>query len=244
MAKPQSVRHTYRIEPVWDDLPEHTNTLVGIPRDESRLRFRREKNSHRGLREFERLKELVVFCPNQEAIAEIGLLNRLEFLYIDETRAKDLSPLTCCRSLRHLTIKGATQAESIEWIRDLPPLDSLLIENFKKITDISPIASLNSARAIGVEGSMWTRQKVDSFSPLTVIEGLEALFITNCKPVKDGLNPLRHLRNLRYLEAPGFYSEDEFLALERELPQLECSWFGRIREHGTIKAAIDASIRT
>ena len=244
MAKPVSVRHTYNIEPVWDDLPEHTSTLVGMPRDKSRLRFRREKNSHRGLREFERLKELVVCCPNQEAIAEIGHLRNLEFLYIDETRAKDLSPLAECRSLRHLTIKGATQADSIEWIRDLPPLDSLLIENFKKITDISPIGSLTGARAIGVEGSMWTRQKVDSFAPLSAIDGLEALFITNCKPAKDGLSPLHGLRNLRFLEAPGFYPEDEFLALERALPQLECSWFERLREHGTIKAAIDASIKT
>jgi hypothetical protein len=91
---------------------------------------------------------------------------------------------------------------------------------------------------------MWTRQKVDSFSPLSGIAGLEALFITNCKPAKDGLSALHNLHNLRYLEAPGFYSEDEFLALESALPQLECSWFERIREHGTIKAAIDASIKT
>lgn len=244
MANPSSVRHTYGIEPVWENLPEHTNTLMGIPREKTCLRFRREKNSHRGLREFERLKELVIFCPNQEAIAEIGHLRSLEFLYIDETRAKDLSPLASCRSLRHLTIKGATQADDIEWIRDLPPLDSLLIENFKKITDISPIASLTGARAIGIEGSMWTKQKIDSFSPLSVMEGVEALFITNCMPAKDGLGPLHVLRNLRYLDAPGFYSEDEFLALERALPQLECSWFERIREYGTIKAAIDASIKT
>jgi hypothetical protein len=244
MAKPSSARHTYRIDPVWDDLPEHTNTLVGISRDEPRLRFCREKNSHRGLREFERLKELIIFCPNQEAIAEIEHLQSLEFLYIDVTRAKDLSPLANCRSLRHLTIKGATQAGGLEWIRDLPPLDSLLIENFKKITDISPIASITGARAIGIEGSMWTRQKVDSFSPLSAIEGLEALFITNCKPAKDGLSPLHNLHNLRFLEAPGFYSEDEFLALENALPQLECYWFEQIRKHGTIKAAIDASIKT
>ncbi len=244
MAKPVPVRHIYNIEPVWDDLPEHTNSLVGIPRDESRLRFRREKNSHRGLREFERLKELVVFCPNQEAISEIGHLQSLESLYIDGTRAKDLSPLASCRSLRHLTIKGATQADSIEWIRDLPPLDSLLIENFKKITDISPIGSLSGAKAIGVEGSMWARQKVDSFSPLSAIKGLEALFITNCKPAKDGLDPLHDLRNLRILETPGFYSEDEFLDLEKALPQLKCSWFERIKEHGSIKAAIDAAIKT
>jgi hypothetical protein len=244
MSNPPSVRHTYRIEPVWDDLPKHTNTLVGIPRDRSRLRFLREKNSHRGLREFEQLKQLVIFCPNQEAILEIGHLRGLEFLYIDETRATDLSPLCGCRSLRHLIIKNATQVDNIQWIRHLPPLDSLLIENFKKITDISPIASLTAARAIGVEGSMWTRQKVDSFCPLSAIQGLEALFIMNCKPARGGLYSLHVLRNLRYLEAPGFYSEDEFLALERALPGLKCSWFEQIRQHGTIKAAINASINT
>ena len=244
MEKPISARHTYRIEPVWDELPEHTNTLIGIARDEQRLRFRREKNSHRGLREFESLRELVIFCPNQDAIAEIGHLQNLEFLYIDETRATDLSPLTGCISLRHLTIKGATQTASLDWIRGLPPLESLLIENFKKITDISPMASQKSAKALGVEGSMWTRQKVDSFEPFSELEALEALFITNCMPVRHGLVPLHNLHNLRFLEAPGFYSEDEFSDLQRSLPRLKCSWFDRIKEHGSIKAAINAAIKT
>lgn len=242
MEKPGETRRAYKIEPIWDDLPEHTNTLVGVTRDQQKLRFRREKNSHRGLREFENLKELVIFCPNQEAIAEIGHLRNLEFLYIDETRAKDLSPLVGCRRLRHLTIKAATQVTGIDWIKELPPLESLLIENFKKITDISPVASLTSAKAIGVEGSMWTRQKVDSFSPFSGLSQLEALFITNCKPTKDSLAPLHILSNLRFLEAPAFYTEEEFLALQAALPQLACDWFGRIREHGTIKAAINDSI--
>ncbi len=240
--KPMSVRQTYRIEPVWKDLPEHTNTLVGISRDEQRLRFRREKNSHQGLRDFGDLRELVIFCPNQEAITEIGHLQNLEFLYIDETRATDLSPLTGCTALRHLTIKSATQATSLDWIRDLPPLDSMLIENFKKITDISPLASVISAKALGVEGSMWTRQKVDSFQPIAELSQLEALFITNSKPVADGLAPLHALHNLRYLEAPAFYIEAEFYALEVALPRLSCDWFNRIREHGTIKEAIKAAI--
>ena len=242
MKSPGAVRRNYKIEPIWDDLPEHTNTLAGLSRDQEKLRFRREKDSHRGLREFESLTELVIFCPNQDAITEVGHLQDLQFLYVDDTRATDMSPLTGCSALRHLTIKGATQATSLDWIRDLPQLDSLLIENFKKITDISPIAAMTSLRALGVEGSMWTRQKVDSFIPLSGLEELEALFITNCKPTTDSLMPLYSLHNLRYLEAPAFYTEDEFSCLEKAIPQLKCSWFDQIRKHGSIKAAINSSI--
>jgi len=243
MTKPASIRHIYRIEPVRQDLPPHTNTLKGISRDITRLRFLREKNSHRGLREFGELKELVIFDPNQEAVAEIGRLPKLEFLYIEQTRAQDLSPLTACRSLRHLTIKGGTQVSGLDWVRDMPPLESMLIENFKKVTDISPLASLAAVKALGIEGSMWSRQRVDSLAPLTVLSQLEALFITNCKPDRDGLKPLHELRNLRCLEAAAFYSEAEFASLEQALPELSCDWFRLIREHGTIKKAISALIK-
>ena len=243
MTNPRSIRHRYRIEPDWNDLPEHSNTLQGVPRSEVRLRFRREKNSHRGLREFTELKELVIFCPNQDAIEEIGQLQSLEFLYIDETRATDLSALAGCRSLRYLTIKGGTQVPSLMWVANLPPLESLLLENFKKLTDITPLVSLSTVKALGIEGSMWTQQKVDSFTPLSGISQLEALFITNCKPTSAGLLPLHKLNNLRYLECAAFYTEDEFMALQKALPQLSCDWFVRIREHGSIKAAIKASIK-
>jgi len=243
MTKPRSIRHRYRIAPDWNNLPEQTITLQGISRSELRLRFRREKNSHRGLREFKDLKELVIFCPNQDAIEEIGYLQSLEFLYIDMTWATDLSALAVCRSLRHLTIKGATQVTSLGWVADLPPLESLLLENFKKITDISSLASLSTVKALGIEGSMWTRQNVDSFTPLSGLSLLEALFIANCKPSNAGLLPLHTLGNLRYLDAAAFYTEDEFMALHRALPQLSCDWFSQIREHVSIKAAINASIK-
>ena len=242
MAEPGSIRHAYRIEPIWDDFPEHTNTLVGISKEQQRLRFCREKNSHRGLREFANLKELIIFCPNQDAIEEIAYLPNLEFLYIGGTRARDLSPLACCNRLRHLTIKGATQAVGLDWITDLPPLHSFSLENLKKVTDISPMASLKTAKAVGIEGSMWTRQKVDSFSAFSQLSQLEALFITNCKPSNDGLTPLRSQKDLRFLEAPGVYKESEFLSLQDALPNLSCSWFEQIREHGSIKAAINASV--
>jgi hypothetical protein len=117
-----------------------------------------------------------------------------------------------------------------------------LIENFQKITDISAMGSLMSVKALGVEGSMWTRQKVESFSPLSELSQLEALFITNCKPIRDGLTPLHKLHNLRFLEAPAFYTEDEFAELQKSLPNLSCDWFDRIQKHGTIKEAMSASI--
>lgn len=233
MTKFSSPRRTYRIEPNWEGQPEHRNSLVGVSRDQQRMRFRREKNSHCGLREFEDLKELVIFCPNQEAIEEIGFLQKLEFLYIDETRAKDLSALTRCRNLRHLTIKGATQATGLDWVTDLAPLDSVLFENFSKVTDISPMNSLGTVKALGIEGSMWKRQKVDTFAPLSALSQLEGLFITNCKPARDQLTPVHALTSLRFLEAPAFYSEEEFSELQKALPNLACDWFDRIKAHGS-----------
>jgi hypothetical protein len=204
------------------------------------MRFRREKNSHRGISRLTRLRTLFASCVNQDFLEEISQLPLLESLYIDQTSATSADCLKHCKKLRHLVIVGGTKFSSLSWLSALPPLDTLLLQNFKRVTDLSPVGELTSLRAFGLEGSMWTTQRVDSFRPLTMLPHLEALFLTNCRPTMDGLEPLQQLTQLRHLEIAAFYPDAEFLKLRHALPNLECYWFQLIDQHGSIKAAMKA----
>jgi hypothetical protein len=231
-------RLEYGIEVDWSALPPHTNSLLEVEPTIESLRFRREKNSHRGISRLSRLRQLVVFCVNQECLEEIASLPRLEILYISEISAIDLACLGRCQSLRHLVIKGGTKVPALAWLSKLSLLESLALEHFKLITDFSEIAMLSGLKVLGIEGSMWTTQRVESFRPVAALSSLEALFLTNCRPKSDGLDPLHLLVHLRYLEIAAFYTEQQFLALRAAIPKLECDWFEQIERHGSIKAAI------
>lgn len=237
-------RLAFRVEVDWPALPPHTSSLVGVDPGTESLRFRREKNSHRGISRFSRLRQLVAFCVNQDCLEAIADLPNLEMLYVSEMSADDPSCLARCRSLRNLVIKGGTKIPSLDWLSRLPPLQSLLLENFKLVADLSAVAAQGGLKAFGLEGGMWAAQRIESFRPLRSLLALEALFLTNCRPKSDGLLPLHQLSNLRYLEIAAFYPDEEFLALRRAIPDLACDWFGEIDKFGSIKAAIKSRTKS
>jgi hypothetical protein len=233
-------RFEYGVEVDWTSLPPHTDSLVGVDPNVESMRFRRVKGSHRGISQLSQLRKLVVFCVNQECLEEIAALPRLETLYMSQMSAVDPSCLSGCRNLRHLIIKGGTKVPSLSWLSRLPPLESLLLEHFKMVTDFSAVAALSSLKALGIEGSIWASQRCENFKPVALLPALEALVLTNCRPKSDGIRPLHRLERLRYLEIAAFYADEEFLALRRAIPKLECEWFEQIDQYGSIKASIKA----
>lgn len=243
MAFPNNRRVQFNVEVDWKALPVHTNTLEGVSTDVETLRFRRERNSHRGIASLTRLRTLVIFCVNQECLEEISELPSLTTLYISETSASSADCLSRCRSLRHLIIKGGTKFESLKWIESMPPLDSLLLEHFKRLSDITPIESMPSLRSFGFEGSMWATQYVESLSPIARLPNIEAVFLSNLRTRNDGLNPLQEAKSLRYMESAAYYPDEQFLALRRALPNLDCQWFRDIEEYGGTKQAIKERVK-
>ena len=236
-------RFDYKVELNWNMTPPHMNTLAGVALETKELRFRREKNSHRGISRLTQLRSLIAFQVNQEFLEEICELPLLELLYVDQLSAADAQCLGRCQNLRHLILKGGTKISSLAWLHLLPPLDSLMLENFKRVTDLSIIGTLTSLRALGLEGSMWTTQRVDSFRPIAELSNLEALFLANCRPARDGLEPLHLIPQLRYLEIAAFFPDADFLKLHSALPDLECDWFQQIERYGSIRNAIRTQLK-
>lgn len=235
MPLPGEIRRKYSLELDWESSPACVTTLKDVSKECNYLSFYRERNSHRGLGSFTSLTHLVISKVNQECISEIALLPNLKFLYIEGCTATDLTPLSECSHLQNLNIKGASRVSTLDWVVPLTGLVSLGLESFKLVDDISAISYLSALNALALEGGMYKPQKIKSFLPISSLQGLEALFLANCRVSNDGLLPLHALCSLKHLEIAAFYEDSEFIELERVLPDLDCQWFEAIKSHGSIK---------
>ena len=197
-----------------------------VPSDATCARLRREKTSHRGIRDRTTLRELGVHAVNQDFLEEIGELAELEYLELGwPVTATDLAALTRLTELRILKIDSPRNITDFTPLLALPRLERLFIENAKHLADIDWLRPLRGqVKVLGIEGSMYTTQHIASLEPL---EGfaLEALFLTNTQIRDQDLAPLRSMNSLRFLGTALNAPRTEFDALHAAQPQLECAWF-------------------
>jgi hypothetical protein len=96
-------------------------------------------------------------------------------------------------------------------------------ENLKAVSDFSPLAALVNLVGLGVTGSMWSQQPIDTLRPFGKLTGLEWLAVS---AASDGsLRPLEPLKRLKWLGLPNRYPVEELAWLSTRLPHTECRFF-------------------
>lgn len=226
-----------------NSLPAHRKSLADLPSDVTTLRFCRDGSSHRGIHRFQSLRRLWLFSVNQEFLEELADIPTIEQLYINGITATDLAPLRRISGLRSLALIGGTKISSLDWIAEMPPLKTFAIEGFKRVLHLDPLASLTSLTALGVEGSIWTRMRVASLEPLSALQGLRSLFLTNLKTSDESLQPLHSLAGLEVLQIGALFPDEELVRLRQALPKLRCYWFDMIDRHGSTREAIRTTVQ-
>lgn len=106
---------------------------------------------------------------------------------------------------------------------ELSSLETLEIENFKLITDFSPLIKLRSLRDLSVSGSMWSRQAISSLEPFAKMTWLTSLGL-DTSSVKS-IRQLSTLVNLKTLWVGGRLPYEEYAWLSTKLPNTRCRWF-------------------
>ena len=127
--------------------------------------------------------------------------------------------------LEVLRLDSCSTIDSLEPLGELTQLTGLAIENFKNVHDLSPLATLTNLRQLAVEGSIWSRMKINSLAPIAGLSRIEYLNLSNLKVADESLAPLTHLTNLKKLVTANFYPFEEFARLSAKLPNCECQWF-------------------
>lgn len=211
----------------WSDLAAMaTENVADVPHDATRAFVRRVKTSHRGIGDRRSLVELVAGSADQSFLDEICTLpglRRLELGY--PVTARSLEGLRALDRLEHLRIECPRNVTDFSPLLAIPSLRTLVIENAKHMSDIEWLADAHHLEVIGIEGSMWTYQKVASLRPLARLENLRAFLATAVRLEEKDLFPLAECPKLEYLTCARFAPRNEFELLQKLKPDLVCSWF-------------------
>ncbi len=148
-------------------------------------------------------------------------LTNLVGLNIKWSNIKTLDNINNLKALKYLRIGSSAQVERITPLSSLTNLEVLVIENFKKISDFSLLSNLTNLKFLSIEGGMYTKQKVDSFEPISDLTDLIyfSSLMTSCKDKK--IDPILKLKNLRTLNWGFDLSKDDMARLKNNLPKLK-----------------------
>lgn len=214
----------YRDIQDWQRWPQCTRALDAVPADASRVSFYRERHSHRGIGARRSIAQLAAKQVNQDFLDEIGQLQNLTYLEIDTLTAQDLSPLRQLTNLQTLKLADVRAAVAFGTLLELASLKRLFIESAKHLHSLEFLGDAHQLLSLGVEGGMWTRQKVASLAPLAGLRGLEALFLTSVQLEDTSLRYLAQIPRLKVLECARLAPKSEFDDLRRLMPALDCRW--------------------
>jgi Leucine-rich repeat (LRR) protein len=149
----------------------------------------------------------------------------LEGLYIKWSGIKDISALRNANHLTHLHVGSSSQIESIEVLGGLRDLITLDLEQLNKISDFGVLAKLAQLEGLGLDGSMWTPQTIDTLEPIGQLRNLRYFTATNSIIKTNSFEPLLKLKNLVRFDCSWNYPEQEFEKL-KSLPNLK---YGNIK---------------
>ena len=211
----------------WRSWPECKTQVSDVSPDTEILHFYREKQSHRGINSLCSVRELLAKQVDQEFLDEICELRSLNYLELEVVTASDLSPLLSLPHLRYLKIYGLRNAKELVPLTKITTLRKLFIENSKHLADLNFLDSSQPLEVLGVEGSMYKKQKIATLKPLSRLKSLQAIFLSSVQLTDKNLDYLGSLPNLIYLSCARFAPKSNFDSLRVLMPNLVCNWCDR-----------------
>jgi len=157
---------------------------------------------------------------NQKMFDAACHMPNLKGLYIKWSGIKNLDALRIPKKLRHLWLGGSSQVESIDVLGELSSLITLELQQFNKISDFSVLSKLKNLEGLGIDGGMWTAQRIDTLKPLAILHKLKYLTLINTQAKDKSFDHLMGLTELVYFQSSWNYPEAEFEKL-KSLPNLK-----------------------
>lgn len=208
----------------WKKWKHGQESLNDIKENQEYVSFYRKKNSHKGISKFKKIKYLIANQVNSSFLEEICELSNIEYLNLEVVTAESLECLENLPQLKTLYLYGPRKISDFSPLLHLPSLQNLFIENAKHLSTLDCFSEAHKLIALGVEGSMYTKQKIDSLKPLSGLKRLEAIFMASVQLRDKNLQYLASIPNLRVLDAARFAPKKKFVELRAIMPDLDCNW--------------------
>lgn len=170
------------------------------------------------------LTRLWAYGVKSEQLAIISQLTGLELLCLSTPKCSDFSLLAKLKNLTTLVIDNAHQLTDLSFIAALPKLTAVHLSDMKRLTDIRPLAKCKSLVELHLESGMWNELTLDSLEPLRHLKQLKYLGLS---PVmkKPTLEPLRELTSLQELSLNGKFPFEDYVRLAGKLRKTKCKHF-------------------
>lgn len=152
-------------------------------------------------------------------LCEILNVKRIEF---SDMRVSDVGPLELIDGLKELAIHWNTKLVDISPIGKLTELELLLLDDTKKVNELAPLGNLKNLIAFEYSGGMWSKNTAKTLKPISGLEKLEDLILTNLKIEEDGLLPIASLKKLKHLRVSNQFETSDYAFLSVKLPTVEC----------------------
>lgn len=172
-----------------------------------------------------RANSAYVVGARQRHLAQVSELLECRALSFKDLQAQDLSPLQRIEGLEWLSITWNTKVTSLKPLATLQGLTRLSLSDVPKVLDLDPIGSLTGLVALNYSGGVWNKATAATLAPLSRLQALEELCITNVRILDGGLRPLAACRRLRRLELSNQFQTADYAYLSVALPDAVCSHF-------------------
>ena len=199
-------------------------SLKEIEGEPSILNFWRSKDSYTGISSLSYVTDLTATSVDEGFFEEICSMPNLSSLIMDTVKVEDLSPLAKLKKLKYLKVVKLKPTKNIEVLTAFPALEKLWIDESKEITDYSFLSGAKKIVALGVEGDIWTKQKIDTLAPFSNLDNLEALFLSSVQLKDKNLDYLASNPRLKHLWCARFAPRKSFESLRKLMPNLDCKW--------------------
>ena len=178
---------------------------------------------------------------NQKMFDAACNMPNLEGLFIKWSGIKSIESLRIPKKLRHLWLGSSSQVENIDVLGELNQLITLTLEQLNLISDFSVLANSSSLEGLGLNGGMWTAQKIDTLRPLANLRNLKYLTLINTRTKDKSFDPILNLTELVRFDSSWNYHESEFEKL-KSLPKLK---YGNVETSWKeVKARLDERLKS
>jgi hypothetical protein len=216
------------VDALWNELTEPrpftASSIEEIPHDAVAADVTRKTRGLPHLEERPNLRRLVARNLGDAEVRFVGQSRSLERVDLLGTTIANLRDLSSLGHLRILKISVNSRLISLEGIEALSDLRLLSAWHVPKLRSIDAVAGLRELRVLFLAGSTYAAVQIPSLDPISRLQQLTSLTLSNVRVRDRRLIPLAQLTQLRKLDLPLRFPPEEFEMLEEALPQAKGRW--------------------
>ena len=205
--------------------PQFADDLSNVDVSSTELFIRGKTRNIERLKSFSNLKKLWIYTVNQKEFNTILSLVNPKMLHIYEMRVEDLSIISSLKDVEILALEWNTKAQSLWEFSNNTSLKSLSIKDFSKLSDIRPVKYSEGLELLDLSGGDSNSLRLKNLDPLKQLKNLKFLGLSNIRVEDESLEPITELKGLQELEISNQFPTEEYAKLSVALPNTKCDKF-------------------